>query len=142
MRRITAWLAALIFALPCAALSCSVVCRAQTCTGTTYTEINAPADNTLNANITGLTAIDDPGVGTWCYTVETWAIVPPNVALYGISPPSSAVMVTVPNGYVAQIEWDAPDGADTFTSTGYILSRGPAMNSTPAALQNLIGTVL
>jgi hypothetical protein len=62
--------------------------------GTAYTPINQPTNNTTAASITGTTYSTTPSsVGTWCYIVQSWAIVSP-AAVYQVSPPSNVVTLT------------------------------------------------
>jgi hypothetical protein len=125
----------LAFAALILALATVAGCHAQmpptapvyTCpatTGTAYTPLNAPASNTVPASITGTTYDDLPGLGTWCYVIQSWAIVSP-ATVYQDSMPTVAVMAMT-NATLNEvvISWTAPPGAVGYT---YIVSRAPAV---------------
>ena len=86
-----------------------------------YTPLNAASNNTAAASITGTAYADTPGVGNWCYVVQSWAIVSP-ATVYQVSLPSNVagpvvITATLP---VASLSWT---GASGYT---YIVSRAPA----------------
>lgn len=86
-----------------------------------YTPLNAAPNNNTAASITGTTYADTPGVGNWCYVVQSWAIISP-ATVYQVSLPSNVagpvvITATLP---IASLSWT---GASGYT---YIVSRAPA----------------
>ena len=86
-----------------------------------YMPLNAAPNNTTAASITGTTYADVPGAGSWCYIVQSWAIVSP-ATVYQVSSPSNVagpVVITAALP-VAALSWTGVSG---YT---YIVSRAPA----------------
>jgi hypothetical protein len=96
-------------------------------TGSAYTVLNPPASNDLSpASITGTSTTDTPGVGAWCYIVQSWAV-PAGGTIYQVSVPSNSGQATTTSALpVVHLSWTAPSVTATYTSYTYILSRAAA----------------
>lgn len=97
-------------------------CPAATVGGTAYTPLNPVSNNTTPASVTGTTYNDTPTTGSWCYIVQSWAIVAP-ATVYQVSVPSNVAgpLTTTSNLPVVALSWTAPAAGYT-----YIVSRAPA----------------
>jgi hypothetical protein len=125
----------LIFALVALAAGChgqqppsppAYVCPAAPAAGGVYTELNAPASNTVAASITGSTYKEAPGTGTWCYIVQTWAL-PVGGTIYQASLPSNVQQATTTAALPAvDLSWTPPSANSSYGPYTYIVSRAAA----------------
>ncbi len=111
-------------------------CPAAPANGTAYTPLNSPANDTTAASITGTNYTDQPTTGTWCYIVQSWAIVN-GAPTYQDSVPSNVAgpFTTTTTLAGVALSWTAPvpPSGTIYTSVGYIVSRSAAVLS-PAPL--------
>jgi hypothetical protein len=102
-------------------------CPPATVNGTAYAPLN-PASNAQNPPTASLSYSDSPGVGVFCYIVQSWvspnSSVPSNVAQVNVTGTTPPVSVT----------WQAPQGASGYT---YIVSRAPAVANSPLLVPTL-----
>jgi len=91
--------------------------------GTDYTPLNPAPNNTTAASITGTTYNDTPPTGSWCYIVQSWALISP-ATVYQVSVPSNVAgpLTTTAALPVVGLSWTAPN-----PGYSYIVSRAPAI---------------
>ena len=97
-------------------------CPVATVGGTAYTPLNPVSNNTTPASVTGTTYNDTPTTGSWCYIVQSWALISP-AQVYQVSVPSNVAgpLTTTAALPVVALSWTAPASGYT-----YIVSRAPA----------------
>jgi hypothetical protein len=121
-------------------------CPTATVGGSTYTEVNAPANTGVAASITSTSyQFTPPSTGTWCAIVQAWAL-PTGASIYQASGPSNVVQVTTTATDPA-ISYSWTEGTNTgYGPVTYILSYAPATTvavplapavSTPTAVVSL-----
>jgi hypothetical protein len=132
MKRIYATLAILALGLTACAHSQQPPSPvAYTCSGN-YTELNAPASNTVAASIAGASYTwSPPSVGAWCVILQSWGL-PAGQTIYQVSVPSNVAQVTTTTSAThVNLTWTQPAPTSMCASYTYILSYAAA---TPIAV--------
>lgn len=102
-------------------------CPAATPSGSNYTEVNAPASNTVAASISGTSYTwSPPSVGAWCAIVQAWGL-PAGQTIYQVSVPSNVAQTTTTTAAPhINLTWTAPVPTVNYSSYTYIVSYAAA----------------
>jgi len=108
--------------------------------GTAYTALNQPANTSTAASVTATSYADPSAVaGTWCYGVQSWAIVSPATTYQASMPSNVAGPFTISITQDVALAWAAPAGS---TGYGYVILRAAAITvPAPLAPSSVTGNV-